>query len=555
MLTITIDLLTGRYAATRYNDRTRAEWPPHPARLFSAAVAAWADADVPDDDERAALEWWESLGPPAIGCSWRDEAGTADQWSERTNVVHFVPVNDTQVVGRDTSQTYLRLREARNTLETTNPADAKGRVRATKAVDKLELKAAEDSARVASAGDAPAGSIAILPAERGRQARVYPTIVPGDPFVTFQWPIDPDPAKVEVLDGLLGRIPRLGHSSSLVSVSAASVEGRVPALEPSGSGDTLIRVARPGQLAALEAAFAAHQGVEPRILPGRDETYGTPTTRRSASGSSFDDRWVTLSADRRFGPRDVLGLSRAIRSSLMHHSPLQPAPEVLSGHQPGAGTTAPTRKPHLAIVPIPFVGHERATGNISTVALILPRHADPDEGTAVRAALRAWSEADGQGEGARLFLAGGIHTTLLETGPDGPSHSRPATWCRPSRTWASVVPVALDRHAGDLSPSDPAKRAGVDERVRSTVSAACENIGLPAPVAVEWSLDSFVRATRPSRAYPPYRVRSGSVTRQLLHVRVEFEAPVTGPVILGAGRFYGYGLMLPLPGGTGGSDA
>src|SRR5690606_13655907 len=47
-MAVAVELLTGRYVATRFNDRDRPEWPPHPGRLFSAAVAAWAEADEPD---------------------------------------------------------------------------------------------------------------------------------------------------------------------------------------------------------------------------------------------------------------------------------------------------------------------------------------------------------------------------------------------------------------------------------------------------------------------------------------------------------------------------
>ena len=32
MLALRIELLTGRYVATAYDDRNTAEWPPHPAR-------------------------------------------------------------------------------------------------------------------------------------------------------------------------------------------------------------------------------------------------------------------------------------------------------------------------------------------------------------------------------------------------------------------------------------------------------------------------------------------------------------------------------------------
>ncbi len=40
MLAIEVRLLTGRYAATAFDDRRRAEWPPHPTRLYSALAAA-----------------------------------------------------------------------------------------------------------------------------------------------------------------------------------------------------------------------------------------------------------------------------------------------------------------------------------------------------------------------------------------------------------------------------------------------------------------------------------------------------------------------------------
>ena len=53
MFAIAVELLCGRYTAMQFNDRTRPEWPPHPARLFSAMVAAWADADEPDPAERS----------------------------------------------------------------------------------------------------------------------------------------------------------------------------------------------------------------------------------------------------------------------------------------------------------------------------------------------------------------------------------------------------------------------------------------------------------------------------------------------------------------------
>src|SRR6266404_9546148 len=83
MFALAVEFLIGRYIATSYNDRTRAEWPPHPARLFSALVAA--HFDNPRPDEREALEWLESLPPPQLA---------VPDASERELHTVFVPVND-----------------------------------------------------------------------------------------------------------------------------------------------------------------------------------------------------------------------------------------------------------------------------------------------------------------------------------------------------------------------------------------------------------------------------------------------------------------------------
>ena len=88
---VEVNFLTGRYVATCHNDRRQPEWPPHPARLFSALVSTWAVADEPDGSERAALEWLESQAPPGINAS---------EAVPRKTVQHFVPVNDAAVVKR-----------------------------------------------------------------------------------------------------------------------------------------------------------------------------------------------------------------------------------------------------------------------------------------------------------------------------------------------------------------------------------------------------------------------------------------------------------------------
>jgi len=60
-VSLTVELLSGRYDAAEVDDRERAEWPPHPARLFCALVAS-----ARTDQDRAALVWLENRPAPLV---------------------------------------------------------------------------------------------------------------------------------------------------------------------------------------------------------------------------------------------------------------------------------------------------------------------------------------------------------------------------------------------------------------------------------------------------------------------------------------------------------
>ena len=79
--------------------------------------------------------------------------------------------------------------------------------------------------------------------------------------------------------------------------------------------------------------------------------------------------------------------------------------------------------------------------------------------------------------------------------------------------------------------------------------AACLHVGLPRPSAVEVSLDPFVTGSRPVAHFPAF-TQTGQggkpVRRQLVHAALTFDVPVHGPLLLGAGRFLGLGLMRPM---------
>lgn len=575
MFALAVHYLTQRTVATHYNDRNRPEWPPHPARLFSALVATHHAAEPPDPKERAALEWLEDRGAPQLAASAA---------STRQTMTVFVPVNDTSVMppwdaGR--SKVELATQAHADAIQALAQAQAQGEeAKALAALEKSVDKAskARDSARrkltaqlekdLAAPGKKPARSQVVaaaqlLPEHRARQARVFPSASPTDPTVYFVWPDAEPPVEIATaLERLVGRMTRLGHSSSLVHCTVTRFPV-TPNWIPDETGQHTLRVVRAGQLMRLEQDFDRHRGVQPRTLPCAFQRYreGTPkvttATASTPAGSWYSDAWYVLRrVDRSVSPernerslRPLLtsgpDIAETVRRALMSHCPGVPL-EVLSGHLPDR---RPTPRHHLAVVPLPFIGGSHADGSILGVALVLPRDCEARERKHVVEALASW---EGAGlelglAGQRLFFSRDIdQSTLINLRPD--------TWCSPSRRWASVTPVALDEHPGVLriapNARDPEaasrRQSAAFARAEATIRQACLRVGLPEPARVVASLTPLVTGSQAARHFSPFPRRAGRLRRVLLHADLEFDAPVAGPIILGAGRFLGLGLFRPL---------
>ncbi|MFS8585407.1 MAG: type I-U CRISPR-associated protein Csb2 [Acidimicrobiia bacterium] len=565
MLAVAVELLAGRYTATSFNDRSRAEWPPHPARLFSALVARWADAARPDAAERESLLWLERQPPPAITCS----TGAAVRWREP--VIHYVPVNDSRSVSRDISGRYAKLVEALAAQRSRNGKEA---AKAERDLERVLAKVRADSQAVShptgrESEKEAARAAEVLPELRTRQARTFPTVVPDDPAVWFIWEQAQPSSEVRAaLDGLLARVGRLGHSSTLV---ACRIDDDPPAPtlivgDGTAADAAVLRVPREGLLERLEMAYETHRGEEPRALPAVAVPYvpvGRP--RRRTPRPTLAGDWYVLPIPRgaRVRLSRTLDLTRAVRGAVMRHGE-QPSPEILCGHRPsGDGQrTAPSDRPHVAYVPLANVGHRHGDGVVSAVALVLPTDAGPDDRSVVESALASWRAA-----GFELTLPGGMRLVLdppvvdrdtratsewLDTSPRLATSTR-SYWCRPARRWLSVTPVALDRFPKSLGSRDPARRSQGEQQAIETIARACTYVGLPEPVSVTIHTSSPLagvpvvgrgpQARQPS--FIPYRAGGSGQARACVHAEIEFADAVAGPVLVGAGRYLGYGLFLP----------
>lgn len=551
MLAIDVELLTGRYVATVYNDPGRAEWPPHPGRLFSALVATHAE-DEGTPEERTALEWLEAQDPPRV---------VASAAHARTVCPIFVPVNDQQTVS-EPDGAREKLREAEARLAATDPDDVKAVERAKKNRDKAKKKLRADTEKATAPpktfGRGPRLTAhRMLPNNRLRQPRTFPSVVPDRPVVRFAWSAEAPEAVRSALDALCARLIRLGHSSTLVAARTVTAEQELegPALVPDDDGTFRLRVPRAGLLEKLDVAFAQHRGVAPsRTLPRFVARYRS--TEADAPGaekarSLFGADWVVF--ERVGGARLPIvrspDLAAALRGAVSKHA-ADPAPGALTGHGPNGERI---ERPHVAFQSLPFVAHRHATGSLLGVTLVLPRQIDEAERRAVLRSVATWEDAvrvdDEESPVVELQLgrSGVVRVRRVPYGIQPKATLRPATWCEPSTRWATATPIALDRNPGNLQDRDARRRARAFEAAEETVRRACAHIGLPEPDQVQVLLSSVLPGTSKPRDFGPFpRTKDGKHRRVLVHARLRFAEPVGGPVMLGAGRFLGLGLLRPV---------
>ena len=131
----------------------------------------------------------------------------------------------------------------------------------------------------------------------------------------------------------------------------------------------------------------------------------------------------------------------------------------------------------------------------------------------------------------RLKVPGHREPFELEYRPDDllPKSATSWHWSRPSRRWVTVTPIVLDHYP---------KRGDFEGAVRKSIKLA----GLPKPTHVDVSAEAMTTGgVRLSPRELPQRARG----RLYCHARITFDQPVTGPVLVGAGRYFGIGLLQP----------
>ena len=518
---LVIEYLTGYAVATVPHARDRAEWPPHPARVFMALAAAHFECNDDSIDvaaERAMLDWLATLSPPSM---------VVPSVTPRSVLTVYVPVND---------------QKAEHAIK-----------------------------------------------ERSRKPRFFPRVYVGNQTLRLIYEATDDQLKLfsAALVELCSRVTRIGHSSSLVwarveldeTVDATHVPdeyadgiparivnaGAMNRLESAFNGGAIARYA------AMQTEIGASKGVAKKKLNQALEAefpLGQPATQRpsfsqsrpyreaneaetSVAGSSvFEPNFIVLSTSDAsthvYGVESVAAFAKAMLGLLMKRIAAEnmPIPAWISGHEENG---EPLRSsPHMAVIPLAYVGRHwinverHARGHLLGLGLLLPREVPLRERS--KALSRILFNAQGQPNLLDLQLGKvGVWSIARDTSIDPKLTLRTTTYTTASKSWASVTPVVLDR----MPKTDRMKDAiGWRSEVAEIIYTSCANVGLPTPIAIRVEKTPFFigsqRAMPGQSGFPLFR--NG---RFQVHVQLDFAEPVAGPILIGAGRFRGYGLFRP----------
>lgn len=522
--TLSLQFPAGRYVAAAWGDKDAAEWPPHPARLCLGLVDVLHKTGN-SAPMRAALEWLCAQCPPVVIVPDEDHADLCILDGI------FVPQN---------------------------PSVADG-------------------------------------VKHSRKQRSFPTVFlnPDQPTIYLHWPATDLPEAFDSpLKNLLAGLPRYGHSSSLVIASVYTgglpSEGGWRVLNPlasdeTGSPEFRLRVAWDGLLESAERAFDAVGRAEEKeaLINSASRTAkpdkslkpsASPRGRHDPrhrwqgyveekdpqpSHSPWDTRILVLSqiSGDRIGLQSTWQVTEVFHKTLLdrwHRDPSRgPMPSWISGHRSGATgeKTSPAAENHLSVFPLPFVGSEHATGHLLGLGLAFPR---PESIGIDPALLRLqWRQAlgalCGEGEEDVIELCQRDKAWSIrlqpENSPDTKLALRPTRWTRPSSIWSSVTPIILDRHPKPHFKKDP---TGWRESCTRIISEACCRMGLPELEEIRVSPHSPIPGVPPAFAFVSPSARTGRPPRFHIHASLRFAEKVEGPLMLGAGRFRGYGLCLPV---------
>ena len=189
----------------------------------------------------------------------------------------------------------------------------------------------------------------------------------------------------------------------------------------------------------------------------------------------------------------------------------------------------------VRITALPSIGHPHASPSIRRVLVEIPPDC-PFSRNELSVALASQS-LDRINETTDEF----VERAVLTPADDASMLRHYGIGGRPSRRWQTITPAALPepKLKGRVRGSD---RAAADQRAAAAVADALRHAGLNwRGVTIRVQIEPFRRKGARADHFCADRFAG-----RLLHVEITFPAPVSGPLVVGDGRWLGLGLMAPV---------
>lgn len=517
-------LLQVSWAEDRYHGA--GFWPPAPGRVFQALVAgAGPRQDLPNDVQEA-LRWLEVLPAPVIHAPWA-RAGQEVQL--------YVPHNDLDTKGGDPSQI----------------------------------------------GDIRVGK------------KVKPWLFDARIPISYVWTFeasDESAKQVTKICELARGLYQLGRGVDMASANAKilsvpeafEVLRRAPGelLRPTVRGlhgaifaqTTLLDVPVAGTLASLVARYAANTqrfGVDksakkavptftqPPAVEFVSAPYGSGRAgvlfelRDLANEGKFAAWRLEYAAElvRRIRDAAVERLAKALPESRKND-----IDNALVG-RPVNGRAIPPEE-RVRIIPLPSIGHEHVDHSIRRILVDIPAGC-PVHLEDICWAFSSLSLLNPETGEEFAMLVAAENTDMLEHYGDGES----------SRRWRTVTPMVLGEQYGLTNAISDETRNAIEEKTGIRIT---QKENLPIPKQLDTAIADALRhegvGARPVSVFAqktPFekngeRAESFAVKgdhrfskEKLWHVEVTLDRAVRGPLLLGDGRYFGLGLLAPMPGPDG----
>ena len=487
-------LLTVHFAEGRYHGT--GDWPPAPGRVFQSLVAGAAEGGTIRPGLLQALAWLEQLPPPVI---------VAPPATSQEGIVPFVPNND---------------------MDAVIPSGGS-----------VDLDAA----------------LSLIKVPKPVKYRIFDNQVP----IRYCWGIEDGSENTsyaqEVCDAArdiyqLGR----GFDQAWGIGAVISAKDRDSLLDqhgltiykPSerGRAGTSLLCPRPGSLNSIRNRHRQSMSrLSRERLNQRDVAVFTPPPKPDLASVKYntpDERllfemvggeghgYAPVPLDR--AAPFVEDLRDRIAASIRENSP--GLADTVERFLIGRGVQKDDASSRVRIVPLPSIGHRDTDMMIRRVAVYVPRSCPiPGEELAWALSQVAWLRADG--------------TIRAELHPAG-SRRMVERYEARSRYWRSVTPIAVPERPrekrGAVSGSDVRRD---EQHATQAIRKALGYAGITGrPLSVTVRRTPSDREGLHSRSFAH---GTRFLEPRLWHAEIEFAEPLSGPVVIGDGRFLGLGLMRP----------